>query len=267
MQILGFILAALVGITLGLIGSGGSILMVPILVYIFQINPVLATSYSLFIVGITSLIGAINAYRNGLLSIKTAVLFGLTSIVTVFLTRKWVLPLIPENLFIIQGFQITKSGAILLLFAILMLLASLAMIKNNTVAAQIKDDQPKKLSLSILLPYGVLIGLVTGFLGAGGGFLIIPVLVVVFRIPMKTAIGTSLLIIALNSLIGFSGDLGHFNLDWPFLIILTFMATLGIFAGGLLSRSIDGAKLKSTFGWFVLVMAIFILIRELFFLI
>ena len=265
MEVAGYFLAALVGISLGLIGGGGSILMVPILVYVFVLNPVIATSYSLFVVGSTSLAGAFNNYRKGLISIKTALFFGLTSITTVFITRKFIMHAIPEVLFSTDNFEITKSMAIMLLFAILMLMASFAMIKGRKKTAS-PDINPEVNAgnTAKLLVYGVLVGLATGLLGAGGGFLIIPALVLILKMPMKKAVGTSLLIIALNSLIGFTGDLGHVNINWKFLVIITTIAVAGIFIGGAISKKIDGDKLKKAFGWFVLVMGIYIIIKELF---
>ena len=262
MEIIGYLLAGLVGITLGLIGGGGSILTVPILVYVFAIVPAHATAYSLFIVGITSLVGAINNYRKDNVSISTALYFGITSITTVFITRKFILPVLPQQLFYLFGWQITQSILTMTLLAVLMLFASSSMIKNKAVAIVSGNDKAN--NKLMLLQYGVLIGLVTGFLGAGGGFLLIPVLVVVFNLPMKKAVGTSLLIIALNSLIGFTGDLGHFKMDWQFLLILTSIAVIGIFVGGYLSTKIDGNKLKKSFGWFILVMGVYIIVKEIF---
>lgn len=262
MEIIGYLLAGLVGITLGLIGGGGSILTVPILVYVFAIVPAHATAYSLFIVGITSLVGAINNYRKDNVSISTALYFGITSITTVFITRKFILPVMPQQLFYLFGWQITQSMLTMTLLAVLMLFASSSMIKNKAVAIVLEDDKAN--NKLMLLQYGVLIGLVTGFLGAGGGFLLIPVLVVVFNLPMKKAVGTSLLIIALNSLIGFTGDLGHFKMEWQFLLILTSIAVIGIFVGGYLSTKIDGNKLKKSFGWFILVMGVYIIVKEIF---
>ena len=170
MEIIGYFLAALVGISLGLIGSGGSILMVPILVYVFALNPVLATSYSLFVVGATSLVGAFNNYRKGLVSIKTALLFGLTSVTTVFITRKLIMPRIPNTLFSIGSFQVKHDLATMVLFAILMLMASFAMIKGNSENTN-ADTNTSSADTAKLLLFGVLVGLTTGFLGAGGGFL------------------------------------------------------------------------------------------------
>lgn len=263
MDIIGYFLSALVGISLGLIGGGGSILMVPILVYVFMLNPVLATSYSLFVVGSTSLIGSFNNYRKGLVSIKTALLFGLSSITTVFLTRKFIMPVIPKVLFTIGTFEVKQSMAIMVLFAILMLIASAAMIKGRKEAPDTGETTTANDTLKLLM-YGVLVGLATGFLGAGGGFLIIPALVLILKMPMKKAVGTSLLIIALNSLIGFTGDIGHVDIDWKFLGIITGIAVAGIFVGGALAKNINGGHLKRGFGWFVLVMGIYIIIKELF---
>ncbi len=259
-------MAALIGISLGITGGGGSILAVPILVYVLGISPILATSYSLFIVGSTALIGAANNYRKGLVSIKTAMLFGMSSITTVFLTRKYLVPAIPEEIFSVGTFKVTKEVATMLLLAILMVMASIAMINNQTEIKPLKSkDEKSGSNLPKLLLYGVAIGLVTGLLGAGGGFLLIPALVLLLDMPMKEAVGTSLLIIALNSLIGFTGDLGHYIIDWKFLITITMIAVAGIFVGGYFAKKIEGPKLKKAFGWFVLLTGIYIVIRELFF--
>lgn len=264
MEIIGYFLSALVGISLGLIGGGGSILMVPILVYLFMLNPVMATSYSLFVVGTTSLIGAFNNYIKGLVSIKTALLFGVTSITTVFITRKFIMPVIPDVLFDIGEFQIKQSMAIMVMFAVLMLMASVAMIKGRKEIVSVESAASSSNTAKLLL-YGVLVGMATGFLGAGGGFLIIPALVLILKMPMKKAVGTSLLIIALNSLIGFTGDIGHIDINWKFLGIITTIAIAGIFVGGALAKKIAGEKLKKGFGWFVLVMGVYIILKELFF--
>jgi uncharacterized membrane protein YfcA len=235
------------------------------LVYLFGINPLLSTSYSLFVVGSTSLVRAINNYTKNLVRIKVALLFGMSSVTTVFVTRKFIIPYIPENLFTVGNYTITHSLLTMVLFAVLMIMAARAMIKNGNHKEIEATFHVPKANLIKLLSYGVSIGLATGILGAGGGFLLIPTLVLFIGLPMKEAVGTSLLIIALNSLVGFSGDLGYFKIDWFFLTKITLIATAGIFLGGLVSKKVKGEKLKKVFGWFVLLMAIAILLRELFF--
>ncbi|MBD3749299.1 MAG: sulfite exporter TauE/SafE family protein [Sphingobacteriales bacterium] len=266
MNIIAYLASGLIGISLGLIGGGGSILTVPVLVYLFGISPILSTSYSLFIVGSTSLVGAFNNYKEDMVDVKTAFLFGLSSIATVFITRKFIIPAIPNELFTIGGFVVTQNIMTMLLFAILMVAAATAMIKSGAQKAEdqiveVKDGSGKIIKL---LFYGVAIGIVTGILGAGGGFLLIPTLVILMKLPMKKAVGTSLLIIAMNSLLGFTGDLGHFKMDWIFLMEITGIAVAGIFIGGMLAKRIDGSKLKKGFGYFVLVMGFYIIIKEVF---
>ena len=265
MPFFAYLASALIGISLGLIGGGGSIMTVPVLVYLFGASPLLATSYSLFIVGSTSMVGAFTNYRKGLVNVKTALLFGLTSISTVFITRKFLLPLIPHNILQVGSFQLTENILTMVLFAVLMVAAATAMIKSGSKTELPHNTGDKKRNITKLLLYGIAIGLATGFLGAGGGFLLIPTLVLLVRLPMKEAVGTSLLVIAMNSLIGFTGDLGHFTIDWGFLLKITAIAIAGIFAGGLIGRRVDAGKLKKGFGWFVLAMGIYILAKELFF--
>jgi uncharacterized protein len=262
MEIVGYVASLLIGISLGLIGGGGSILTVPVLVYLFGLQPIVATSYSLFVVGSTSLIGGINNLKKGFVNIKAALLFGSASIATVFITRKFLVPLIPKSLFTIGGFNITESVFVMVLFALLMLVASISMIKNRAVEKDVKECK-ECYRLPKLLSYGVLIGMVTGLLGAGGGFLLIPALVFLMKLPMKTAIGTSLMIIALNSLVGFSGDLGRLPIDWIFLMKITAIAIAGILIGGTLGKKIHGDKLRKGFGWFVLAMGIYVLVKEI----
>ena len=264
MIIVGYFLAILVGISLGLIGSGGSILTVPILVYIMGVLPVPATAYSLFIVGFTSLVGGLQAAKNKLVDFKTVLIFGIPSIFAVFLTRAFLIKLIPETIFSIGNFHLTKPIALMVLFAVIMIAASVSMIlpaknDNGNQMSEIQYNYP------VILIEGVAVGIITGLVGAGGGFLIIPALVLLAKMPMKLAVGTSLLIIAAKSLLGFLGDLhGDYPIDWKLMIIFTIFATAGIFIGILLSKKIEGQKLKSGFGWFVLVMGIYIIIKELF---
>jgi uncharacterized membrane protein YfcA len=263
MEIIGYLASALIGISLGLIGGGGSILTVPVLVYLLGVNAVEATAYSLFIVGSTALVGAYPKYKQGLVNLKTALIFGIPSIIAVYLTRKFLVPAIPTELFIVGGLMITKSILMMLLFAVLMVFASVSMIRDQKVGSNQKDVA-QKFNYPMILLEGAIVGMLTGLVGAGGGFLIIPALVLFTGLPMKEAVGTSLLIIAAKSLIGFTGDLGHFEMNWNLLLIVSSIAIAGIFLGNYLSLKIDGAKLKKGFGWFVLVMGLYIIAKELF---
>jgi uncharacterized membrane protein YfcA len=260
MMIVGYLLSVLIGVSLGLIGGGGSILTVPVLVYVFGVDAVLATGYSLFIVGATSAVGSVQYFKSGLINLKTAIIFGIPSIVAVYLTRSMVVPLIPTSLITIGNFEVTKSIFLMVLFAILMITASYSMIKKGK--AQDNNQGAQVFNYPLIFIEGIVVGVLTGLVGAGGGFLIIPALVVLSKLPMKEAVGTSLLIIAAKSLFGFTGELGHAQLDWTLLLSVTCAAVIGIFIGSSLSKKIDGAKLKPAFGWFVLVMGIYIIIKE-----
>ena len=262
MEFIGYIAAVLIGISLGLIGGGGSILTVPLLVYIFHLPPVIAVSYSLFIVGTTSLLGAINNFRRGQASFNLALPLGIVSPATVFLIRKYVVPHIPEQLWMVGRFAVTKSMLTMVLFAVLMLAASISMLKKTINPSARSSVRSAKDYIQLAL-FGLGIGCVTGFLGAGGGFLIIPALVILLRLPMKEAVGTSLFIIAINSLVGFSGDLGHYHIDWLFLLSISAIAAAGILVGVQLAKKISSNKLKKGFGWFVLVMGIYIIVQQL----
>jgi uncharacterized membrane protein YfcA len=265
MEIVGYIFAVLVGISLGLIGSGGSILTVPILVYVMGVNPILATAYSLFIVGSTALVGGVQSALQKRADFKTVFIFGIPSIAAVYVTRMWLVPLIPLELFTIGSLVITKSIGIMVLFAIVMILASVSMIRPGNESDD-TENKPLQYNYPLILLEGSVVGLLTGLVGAGGGFLIIPALVILARMPMKLAVGTSLFIIAAKSLIGFIGDLqGAQVIDWKLLGTFTFLAGIGIFIGIYLSKKISGDKLKKSFGWFVLLMGIYIFVKELFF--
>lgn len=259
MEIAGYIASLFIGVSLGLIGGGGSILTVPVLVYLFGISPTLAISYSLFIVGATSLVGAFNNYRKKFVNLKTVLLFGSASITTVFIARKFIIPSLPDVFFRIGTFEVHHALFVMVVFALLMVAASVSMIRNKTVQA----EAAAKSSPLMLVIYGILIGVVTGFLGAGGGFLLIPALVILMKLPMKEAIGTSLLIIALNSLIGFMGDIGRHPINWTFISLVAAIAIAGIFVGGYFNQRVNANKLKKAFGWFVLVMGIYILVKEM----
>jgi uncharacterized membrane protein YfcA len=333
MLIAGFIAAVVIGFTLGLIGGGGSILTVPVLVYLLHIDPVLATAYSLFVVGISSSVGAFSYMKKGLLNYKTAIIFAVPSFIAVFLTRKFlvpaipeqlfsigkldittevlfililiismlgvslislnklfrgnkkhirafllvtpaaimvflvrqfVIPGIPENLILIGDFTLTKGVGIMLFFALIMFFSAFSMIKGRKEKTSDEKVTGIMYNYPMIVLEGAVIGSITGLVGAGGGFLIIPALVLLAGLPMKMAIGTSLLIIAVKSLAGFLGDLSNQSIDWIFLLSFTGIAIIGIFIGTFTSKFIDSNKLKKAFGWFVLVMSIYIVLKELF---
>lgn len=263
MEILGYIGAVLMGLSLGLIGGGGSILTVPILVYLFSVDAVLATAYSLFIVGLTSLVGSFSHMRMGNIHWRTAIVFGIPSILAVYATRAWLVPAIPDPVLHVGDLMLRKPIGILILFALIMVAAAYSMIRKPK-ATTVEMKQDVAFNYPLILVEGIVVGTVTGIVGAGGGFLIIPALVLLAKLPMKQAVGTSLIIIAAKSLIGFTGDLkGSEVIDWNFLLVFSAIAIGGIIAGSILSKRIPNEKLKPAFGWFVLVMGIYIIGREL----
>ncbi len=263
-EILGYVLAVIIGISLGLIGGGGSILTVPVLVYLLYVDPVLATTYSLFIVGFTSLVGGVKAYIKKQVDFRAVSLFGIPSILTIFVARHFILPAIPEHILTINHFELKRGGFLMIIFAILMLVAAISMMNNRLEKLKGQNGERQDKTFSLLIP-GLLVGLVTGLLGAGGGFLIIPALVLLIKLPMKTAVGTSLLIIAINSTFGFVFSIGHFHLNWSLLLLFTGLSVAGVFTGSRLAEKIDGESLKKGFGWFVLVMSLYILVKEFFY--
>lgn len=264
LEIFGFGASILIGVSLGLIGGGGSILTLPVLVYLLHLNPVTSTAYSLFIVGSTSLVGSFTYMRKELVNYQAAIVFAIPSFIAVYLTRKYLVPSIPSSLFTVSGFEVTKNIAIMVFFALVMLGASYSMIKDKKEAKG-NDSEELKFNYPLIALEGGVVGILTGIVGAGGGFLIIPALVLLARLPMKMAVGTSLLIIAAKSLIGFVGDMSNMQVDWPFLLEFTALSVVGIFVGTYMSKYIPGEKLKKSFGWFVLVMGMYIIAKELMF--
>ncbi|MEB2780632.1 sulfite exporter TauE/SafE family protein [Algoriphagus sp. C2-6-M1] len=260
--LVGYVAAVIIGISLGLIGGGGSILTVPVLVYILGIDPVLGTAYSLFVVGSTSLAGSITYMRKQLVDYKTALVFAIPSFIAVFLTRKFFVLALPDPLFELGGAEITKSIGIMVFFALIMLAASYSMIKGNGQASA-DEESEVKFNIPLIAAEGLVVGLITGLVGAGGGFLIIPALVLLAKLPMKMAVGTSLLIISAKSLIGFLGDVSTQTIDWKLLLIFTGLSIIGIFIGSALSKKINEKALRKGFGWFVLIMGIYIIATEL----
>ena len=265
---LGYFAAIFIGLSLGIMGGGGSILTVPVLVYLMGVSPGLSTAYSLFVVGSTSAVGASGYFRKGLVSLRTAVVFLIPSLLAVFGVRKVLMPAIPHELFTLGSLVFTKDLLVLVAFAVLMVVAAASMIRSKQ-AEEVLDHElghRAPLNYPLVLGIGLVVGVLTGFVGAGGGFLIIPALVLGARLPMKRAVGTSLAIIALNSLIGFTGDLSAGTpIAWSFLLGFLAFALGGIVLGTYLARFIPGAKLKPAFGWFTLAMGTFILVRELVF--
>lgn len=262
-EIVGFAAAILIGMSLGLIGGGGSILTVPILVYFLNVPPVMATAYSLFVVGATSAVGAFRNVAKKSINFKAAIVFSIPSLIAVFITRRFLMPAIPEQLAQFGAFTITKDLLIMTVFALLMVFTSFSMIRQGKVA-DVENHEDLKFNYPVIIMEGIIVGALTGFVGAGGGFLIIPALVLFSKLPMKIAIGTSLLIISIKSLIGFGGDLYNAAaMDWSFLLIFTALAVIGIFIGTRLCRVVSSQKLKPAFGWFVLVMGLYIIVKEL----
>lgn len=260
MEILGYAAAVLMGVVLGVIGGGGSILTVPILVYLFSTNATVATGYSLLIVGSTAAFGAIRYYRQGLIEIHSAITFAVPSIIAVYLTRAYLMPAIPDVI-MTSPFVIEKDSFIMVSFAMLMVLSAVMMLTRDN--SKLASSKPKQSYLMIIIE-GAVVGVATGVLGAGGGFLIIPALVLLMGMDMKKAVGTSLLIIALKSLIGFTGDLqAGIDLDWQLLSSIIVCTVIGMWLATLVSGKIESGKLQKGFGYFTLVIAIFIFAKEL----
>lgn len=263
MEITGYIASIFIGISLGLIGSGGSILTVPVLVYLFGIGVEMSTAYSLFIVGSTALVGGVRNAFLGNVNYKTAVVFTIPAFIAVYTTRAYLVPAIPSVIMTLGTYVLTKDIAIMVFFALVMLAASVSMIRNKRKKEE--ENAVPQLNLPVIIIEGAVVGVLTGIVGAGGGFLIIPALVLFAKLPMKKAVGTSLLIIAAKSLIGFIGDVQRYGdqLDWTRLLTVTAIAVFGIFIGIYLNTFIDGKKLKKGFGWFVFLMAVYIIGKQL----
>jgi uncharacterized membrane protein YfcA len=259
MELFGYLASVCIGIILGLLGGGGSILSIPLLVYCFHLDIVTATAYSLFIVGVTSLAGAIPKYRENRVNLQTGVVFGIPSIMAIFATRKWIVPAIPDVILQVGDFTLTKRLLLLGIFGVLMIISAVTIIRRRGEL----ETEDSQFQHALVVLEGILIGFLTGLVGAGGGFLIIPALVLLTGLPFKTAVGTSLFIIAINSLTGFLGDVLNYQMDWPFLLTISGLAVVGILVGNAWSRRVNGAALRKAFGWFTLAMGTFIVIKEL----
>lgn len=279
LPIFGWAATFAVGFVLGLLGGGGSILIVPVLVYIF-LNPAeQATGLSLLVVGLAAAIGLFVSGDYKTIQGKTALTFAIPSSIGAFLSRKILVPLTPTTI----G-PLDKNTFLLVLFAALMLIVSYRMIRPTKNEAKSESNEPNfskvpspdlgkgkggvvtnddKKIIAKTTALGFTVGLAAGYLGAGGGFLIVPALNQTLGLPMTIAIPTSLAIIAAQSLIGFTGALGSATFDWAFAISLTAIAIVGLFTGSKVKAKIDPAKLKPAFGYFVLATGIFMLVQEL----
>ncbi|MGB0980970.1 MAG: sulfite exporter TauE/SafE family protein [Winogradskyella sp.] len=263
-ELFGYFGALIVGLILGLIGGGGSILTVPILVYILNFSPIVATAYSLFVVGSTATIGTIKNLKTKAIDFKTAVIFAIPSIVSIYFTRSVIIPNLPKIIFSSEAFKLSNALFIMLLFAFIMVVSGLSMVSSKH-----KIDKPKTTSyhttLYILIIFlAIAIGILAGLVGAGGGFLIVPALVLLLKMPIKKAVSTSLFIIAIQSFTGFLGDINHIDIDWYFLLKFTSLSILGIFIGLTLAKRISPQKMKKGFGYFTIIMGVYIIYRELF---
>ena len=258
MEILGYVGALFIGLVLGLTGGGGSILTVPILVYLMSVSPVTATAYSLFIVGTTSTFGAIQNYRKNLVDIKNGFIFAIPSFIAVYLTRKFIVPRIPE-IIIESPILITKNTFLMLFFAVIMIFGALSVLKKKSQ----DNNNEEKRNLILIGIQTFTIGIIIGLVGAGGGFLIIPSLILFAKLPMRKAVGTSLFIIAMNSLVGFIGDVQNLEIDWTFLLTFSAISVVGIFIGMYLTKYTNESQLKKIFAYFVLLMAAIILLKEM----
>lgn len=259
-EILGYGSALVIGIIIGLLGGGGSILTVPLLVYLLHYNPVTATAYSLFVVGISSLFGTIQKYRKGLVDIRTGLAFCFPSFMAVYLSRRYLVPFLPETILELPGYTISKEMVIMVLFAAVMFLASLSMIRDKKPSANTYEQERQPYYMTFI--QGLVIGVITGFIGAGGGFLYVPALALWARLPIKTAVGTSLVIVTINSLVGFSGDMQTLHIDWDFLLGFSVFTISGTLIGGSLSQYVPANSLKKVFGVLILLMSFFIIGKE-----
>lgn len=256
--ILPYLSALLVGFVMGLLGGGGSILTIPIFVYLFGIAPVVATAYSLFVVGATATVGTLKNFRNQNINLRIGLLFGIPSFIGTYLTRRYILPNMPDHIFSLGTIDISKDLVIMILFAIMMISASISMIRSREKSV---GNKPKA-KPAIVIVLGLIIGLITGVIGAGGGFIIVPALIFLTHLDIKIAIGTSLFVIMMKSFIGFLGDLQTTTMDWNFLFTFAALAAIGILVGVRVAKRTKAANLKQIFGWFILIVGVYVIFKE-----
>lgn len=261
MEVLGFTISVLMGISLGLLGGGGSLFAVPVLVYIFGINATLSSMYSNFMVGITAGIGFYGYYLKDLVCFKSALDFLFPAITSIVLFKEYLIPLLPDTFSVFDFQMVSKSSLILILTGLLMLIAAIRMLARDENKSL---NQTYEVESVYLMLSGIVIGGLTAFIGIGGGFLIVPALLAYGKLPMKRAVGTALLIIFLKSFTGFSIDLLQVQLDWPFLLKFSSFGLAGMLAGIYLSGLVPNEKLKKGFAWLILGVGSMVLIKELF---
>lgn len=259
MEFVGYLALICIGVVLSILGGGGSMLSVPILVYLFSLDIVTASSYSLFIVGTTSLLGVWLKQKEQRIDLRSGVIFSASSVIAIFSTRRWLMYQIPEKIMLDDQVLVTKRALILGMFAFLAITASLVILMKKNWPTRDHGEQ----RLAFLLPVGFATGLVAGFVGVGGGFLILPALLIFARLPFKIAIGTALLVIGFNSLLGFLGDVMTHPIDWSFLLVITGMAAVGMLLGNFYEKKMPAHFLRLSFGWLLLVCAMTILVKEL----
>ena len=249
-----YVIAVLIGTTLGLIGAGGAIVAVPVFVYLYNIPPTLASGYALFVVAVASAVASAQYMRQRLVDGRAVAAFGSTTLVSIAITRSLALPMIPD---VVVGLE--RDTLLMLAFAMVLLFAAYGMLRKTP-----KPETEAPAHMGRLAAYGTVIGVISGILGVGGGFLMTPALVLWAGLDMKRAVATSLVLISANSAIGVAADLtGGVDYDWTFVTTFTVMTTVGIVLGTLLSKRIDGQRLKKGFGWFILAIGIAVTIREL----
>ena len=241
------LLSVLIGLSLGMLGGGGSILTVPILTYVAGLDPKEAIAASLFVVGVTSAVSAVTHARHQRVRWRTGLIFGAAGMLGAFAGG-------------LLGGRI-PGNILMIAFALMMLTTSIAMIRGRKKHSE--DAGEKKLPLTRIIIDGLVVGLVTGLVGAGGGFLVVPALALLGGMPMPIAVGTSLVVIALKSFAGLAGYLTTVSLDWALVGGVTLAAVLGSFLGARLAGRIPETSLRKGFGYFVLLMGVFVLVQEL----
>jgi uncharacterized membrane protein YfcA len=258
--VLGYAGAVFTGLILGLLGGGGALLSIPVLVYFFHMDATAATGYSLFLVGVTATSGALHNVRRKAVDYKAALYYGIPSVTTVYLFRRFIVHRLPDIIFSTSYFTLTRDHLILFFLCLVMFGVAYRMI---TATEEAEMEENHTINHPVLALYAVVIGCFIGLVGAGGGFLMTPALTHFANLNIKKAIATSLLLVAVNSFIGFLGDM-HSNLrmDWHFLLVFSVFSISGVLLGSYLNHRIHGLVLKKAFGWFVLGIAFIIIAKE-----